>query len=60
MKLRQVRFAARVHFLDACINVHQRDHVHGCWPNSRPNQGQTMVNGKLCAMLFLSRLAPAW
>jgi hypothetical protein len=20
--------------------LHQRDHVHGCWPNSRPNHGQ--------------------
>jgi len=40
MKLRQVRFAARVHFLDACINAITFTDVG-------QTRGQTMVNGKL-------------
>ena len=40
MKLRQVRFAARVHFLDACINAITFTDVG-------QTQGQIMVNGKL-------------
>jgi hypothetical protein len=52
MKLRKVRFAARVHFLDACINAITFTDVG-------QTRGQTMANGKL-RQLFLSRLAPAW
>ena len=40
MKLRKVRFAARVHFLDACINAITFTDVG-------QTRGQTMVNGKL-------------
>jgi len=43
MKLRQVRFAARVHFLDACINAITFTDIKS-W---------SMAS---CAMLFLSRL----
>ncbi len=40
MKLRKVRFAARVHFLDACINAITFKDVG-------QTRGQTMANGKL-------------
>ena len=49
MKLRQVRFAARVHFLDACINAITFTDVG-------QTRGQTMVNGTSCAMCSSCRL----